>query len=140
GSAEVAPYKILTCPIRDPHNRVTGLVALFRAASAEDFELRDVRILEFVSRRAVGILSSELDPLTGLVNRMIFERRVQARLDAGGTPSHALLYVDIDKLEAINEAFGFHAGDEVIHRVGDVLRRAAGANAVVSRLAGDRFG
>lgn len=140
GSSDVAPYKILTCPIRDPHNRVTGLVALFRSATADDFEVRDVRILEFVSRKAVGILSSELDPLTGLVNRMIFERRVQARLDAGGAPSHALLYVDIDKLEAVNQAFGFHAGDEVIHRVGDVLRRAAGASSIVSRLAGDRFG
>jgi diguanylate cyclase (GGDEF)-like protein len=140
GSAEVAPYKILTCPVRDPHNRVTGLVALFRAASADDFELRDVRILEFVSRKAVSILSSELDPLTGLVNRMIFERRVQATLDAGAASSHALLYVDIDKLEAINASFGFHAGDEVIQRIGDVLRRAAGANAIVSRVGGDRFG
>lgn len=140
GSSEVAPYKILTCPVRDPHNRVTGLVALFRAASADDFELRDVRILEFVSRKAVGILSSQLDPLTGLVNRMIFERRVQAELDAGSASGHALLYVDIDKLEAINEAFGLHAGDEVIQRIGDVLRRAAGANAIVSRISGDRFG
>ena len=72
GSAEVAPYKILSCPIRDTSNRVMGLVALFRSADADDFELRDVRILEFVSRKAVGILGSQYDPLTGLINRLIF--------------------------------------------------------------------
>jgi hypothetical protein len=77
GSSDAAPYKILSCPIRDPNNRVIGLVALFRSTESEDFELRDVRILEFVSRKAVGILSSQYDPLTGLVNRLIFERRAQ---------------------------------------------------------------
>ncbi|HUO66118.1 MAG TPA: GAF domain-containing protein, partial [Gammaproteobacteria bacterium] len=54
GSSDVAPYKILSCPIRDPSNRVTGLVALFRPTESDDFELRDVRILEFVSRKAVA--------------------------------------------------------------------------------------
>jgi diguanylate cyclase (GGDEF)-like protein len=138
GAGGVAPYKILSCPIRDVNSRVIGLVALFRAATAEDFELRDIRILEFVSRKTVAILSSQHDSLTGLVNRLIFERRLQSLLDAGpGT--HSLLYVDIDHLESINEAFGFQAGDEVIQRVADIIRRAAGAAAVVCRFGGDRF-
>jgi diguanylate cyclase (GGDEF)-like protein len=139
GTSAVAPYKILSCPVRDPHNRVTGLVALFRAASAADFELRDVRILEFVSRKAVGILGSQYDALTGLVNRLIFERRAQKRLDSESAEGNSLLYVDIDKLQAINEAFGFHAGDEVIQRVGDVVRRHAGEDSLASRIGGDRF-
>ena len=138
GAGGVAPYKILSCPIRDVHTRVIGLVALFRTATAEDFELRDIRILEFVSRKTVAILASQHDSLTGLVNRLIFERRTQALLDAG-SGGHSLLYVDIDHLEAINEAFGFQAGDEVIQRVADMIRRAAGAAAVVCRVGGDRF-
>ena len=51
----------------------------------------------------------------------------------------AVLYADIDKLEAINEAFGLSAGDEVIQRVGTLVQQAAGAEALVCRLAGDRF-
>jgi diguanylate cyclase (GGDEF)-like protein len=137
-ASDVAPYKILSCPVRDLHSRVTGLVALFRAATAEDFELRDVRILEFVSRKAVGILSSEYDSLTGLSNRLIFERRSQRQLDSDPT-AHAVLYIDIDKLQTINETFGFHAGDEVIQRIGDVVRRFAGADGLASRIGGDRF-
>jgi len=140
GSAsEVAPYKILSCPIRDLQNRVVGIVALFRLTTAADFELRDIRILEFVSRKTVSVLRSQHDGLTGLINRLIFERRVRARLDASATDRHALLYVDIDKLEAINQAFGLHAGDEVIQRVAEVVSRAAGENALVSRIGGDRF-
>src|SRR5512143_177558 len=138
GAGGVAPYKILSCPIRDVHGRVIGLVALFRAATAEDFELRDIRILEFVSRKVVAILGSQHDALTGLVNRLIFERRMDSLL-ASGTEAHALLYVDIDRLETINQAFGFQAGDEVIQRVADMLRRAAGAAATVCRIGGDRF-
>jgi len=137
GSKDVAPYKILSCPVRDPHNRVTGLIALFRAASGEDFELRDVRILEFVSRKAIGILGSQYDSLTGLVNRLIFERRAQRQLDSGAGSS--LLYVDIDRLQTVNEAFGFHAGDEVIQRIGDVVRGFAGSDGLASRVGGDRF-
>ena len=29
-ASDIAPYKILSCPVRDPHNRVMGLIALFR--------------------------------------------------------------------------------------------------------------
>jgi diguanylate cyclase (GGDEF)-like protein len=135
-AAPGAPYKILSCPLRDPRGGVVGLVALFRVTDAPDFEPRDVRILEFVSRKAVAVLASDYDALTGLPNRYIFERRAQRELDAQAT---ALLYVDIDKLAAINEAFGLSAGDEVIQRVGGLVQRAAGANALVSRIAGDRF-
>lgn len=134
-----AQYKILSCPIRDPRGRVIGLAALFRAAGAEDFEQRDIRILEFVSRKTVAILDSEHDALTGLTNRFVFERRAQRVLEREGAPSAALLYVDIDKIAAINEAFGFGAGDEVIQRVGDLVRRAAGPGALVGRVAGDCF-
>jgi diguanylate cyclase (GGDEF)-like protein len=131
-----AAHKILSCPLHDPNGSVHGLVALFRSADAEDFEPRDVRILEFVARKAVAILDSEYDALTGLPNRATFERRAQRALDRAAT---AVLYADIDDLETINEAFGLSAGDEVIQRVGTLLQQAAGAEAMVSRLAGDRF-
>jgi diguanylate cyclase (GGDEF)-like protein len=138
-SGDVAPYKILSCPVRDVQGKVIGIVALFRAAAAEDFELRDIRIVEFVSRKSVAVLSSHYDALTGLVNRLIFERRAQKLLDAETPADVSLLYVDIDKLAAFNESFGLAAGDEVIQRVGDVIQRASGANATASRVGGDRF-
>ena len=138
-SADTAAFKILSCPVRDPHNRVTGLVALFRAPDAEDFELRDVRILEFVSRKVVSILASQHDVLTGLVNPLIFERRLQNILDGSDSQARALLYVDLDKLQLVNEAFGLQAGDEVIQRLAEVIRATLGRSAIASRVGGDRF-
>jgi diguanylate cyclase (GGDEF)-like protein len=134
-----APYKILSCPVRDANGRVAGLLALFRLAAGPDFEARDVRILEFVSRKAVAILESELDDLTGLANRAIFERRAERALAEPGGLAVPLLYVDIDNVAGINEAFGFGGGDEVIQRVGDLVRRVAGPSALVTRIGGDRF-
>jgi len=131
-----AAYKILSCPLHDPNGGVLGLIALFRSGTAEDFEPRDVRILEFVSRKALAILDSEYDALTGLPNRLIFERRAQRALDRAAA---SVLYADIDELNAINSAFGLSAGDEVIQRVAALIQREAGGEALVSRLAGDRF-
>jgi diguanylate cyclase (GGDEF)-like protein len=138
-ASDAAAFKILSCPVRDPYNRVTGLLALFRSAQSEDFELKDARILEFVSRKAIAILSSQYDALTGLVNRLIFEKRLQTCLDATHDVGHVMLYVDIDKLQAVNELFGFQAGDEIIQRVAEVLKQTLQTDDQASRLAGDRF-
>ena len=137
--AGAAPFKILSCPVRDPDG-VTGLMALFRAGDAPNFEIRDVRILEFMSRKAVSILNSQHDSLTGLANPPVFERRVRDVLEAVGAPDgRPLLFMDIDRLQLINDAFGFHAGDEVIHRLAELIRNRLGASDFACRIGGDRF-
>jgi diguanylate cyclase (GGDEF)-like protein len=137
--AGMAPYKILSCPVRDPGDRVTGLMALFRAGDAPNFEIRDVRILEYMSRKAMSIINSEHDPLTGLMNRVTFENRIEAFLRMESSQPCSLIYVDIDRLQAINDAFGFQAGDEVIRQVAEVIRQAATGEHFACRIAGDRF-
>jgi diguanylate cyclase (GGDEF)-like protein len=136
----VAPYKILSCPVRDAEQRVTGLMAVFRSGSAPNFETRDVQVLELVGRKAIGLLGSQHDPLTGLMNKPIFERRVQRMLESGsGRAGGVLLYLDIDRLQAVNDAFGFHAGDEVIQRLAMLIRGVLAGEDVACRVGGDRF-
>ncbi|HEY7672850.1 MAG TPA: EAL domain-containing protein [Gammaproteobacteria bacterium] len=136
--AGAAPFKILSCPVRDP-NGGGGLMALFRAGDAPNFEIRDVRILEFISRKAVGILNSQHDTLTGLANPVVFARRVREALASEAKDGRPLLYIGIDRLEVINDAFGFDAGDEVIHRLAELIRsRLSGAD-FACRIGGDRF-
>jgi diguanylate cyclase (GGDEF)-like protein len=132
-------YKILSCPVRNTQEQVNGVLALFRETTQDDFDLKDVRILEFIARRAVAILHTRHDPLTGLVNRLIFERRVQEQLRARGTASsHTILYIDIDYLQTINEAFGYQVGDEVIQRLGEAVQQQLRPADMASRLGGDR--
>ena len=134
-----APYKILSCPVRDTEQRVMGLLALFRNANARNFEIRDVRILEFMSRKAVSIMNSQHDPLTGLINRRIFERRARQQIDAQPALEPAMLYIDIDRMQLINESFGYQAGDEVIKRLAEVLRSQLLEDEYATRTGGDRF-
>ncbi len=81
------------------------------------------------------------DSLTGLANRTLFLERVAQSLgDAttgGFTP--ALLMIDIERFKAINDSLGRPAGDELLRQVAEVLTRAAGDVAKVSRLDSDRF-
>lgn len=141
GADKAPPYKIVSCPLRDPNGRVVGLLGLFRAADAADFEPQDVNILELMSRKAMNLLDNRYDALTGLPNRYAFEHEAQARLrDADRRDGAAtLLYLDIDGLNVVNSAFGFHAGDEIIQRLAVIIRDNIGARDLAGRLGGDRF-
>jgi diguanylate cyclase (GGDEF)-like protein len=81
------------------------------------------------------------DQLTGLANRrglaMVGAQMVeQARRQ--GDAVHAI-FVDIDGLKAINDAFGTAVGDEVIVAVAEALRGATRGTDVVARWGGDEF-
>jgi diguanylate cyclase (GGDEF)-like protein len=136
----MAPYKILSSPVRDRQQRVTGLMALFRSAEGPNFELGDVRLLELLSRRAMSLLSEQHDGLTGLMTRRVFEERLERCLPETDAADRGwLLHVDIDRLQAINDAFGLKAGDEVIQRLAHLLRRTLLPGEFACRIAGDRF-
>lgn len=76
---------------------------------------------------------SARDPLTGLLNRRIFqERMAERRAQAGNRRQQehpdALLLLDIDHFKLINDRYGHAAGDAVLvelaHRLVDVSRDA----------------
>lgn len=62
-----------------------------------------------------------IDALTGLKNRRAFEAELdEACAHANGHPT-ALLLIDIDNLEDVNETYGHLVGDRVIRHVGALL-------------------
>jgi len=136
---DVASYKILSCPLHDHNGAVNGVLALFRDRHQGDFDLREVRILEFIARRVAAILHSRHDSLTGLPNRLIFESRVQTELREESDSSHTLIYIDIDRLQAINEAFGYQSGDDVIQRLAEAILQMLRRVDMATRLGGDRL-
>jgi len=139
GGHDVPSYKILSCPIHSQHDNVDGVLALFREAGQNDFDLKDVRILEFIAKRVVAIINSRHDALTGLPNKFIFESRVQAQLQAPSDQPLALMYIDIDRLQSINEAFGYQSGDDVIQRLAEAIQQLLRPIDMASRLGGDRI-
>jgi diguanylate cyclase (GGDEF)-like protein len=87
------------------------------------------------------LLLSNTDPLTGLLNRRRFGERVAEEVKRSRRYEHAssVLCVDIDRLKAINDAFGHKAGDRALREVGRILSKNTRAIDAVARLGGDEF-
>ncbi len=77
------------------------------------------------------------DGLTGLANR----RRLDHDLVAGApsTGPTAVIIVDVDDFESVNQVFGHLEGDEVIRRVGTMLGDQIRHGDVVYRYGGEEF-
>ncbi|WP_337062155.1 GGDEF domain-containing protein [Kineococcus sp. G2] len=88
-------------------------------------------------RRELAVLA-DTDPLTGCLNRRAFLQRLQDRI-AHPAPGASLHLVDLDGFKAVNDTAGHAAGDELLVRVADAVRRAAGGTGTVARLGGDEF-
>jgi diguanylate cyclase (GGDEF)-like protein/PAS domain S-box-containing protein len=81
------------------------------------------------------------DPLSGVFNRRRFEAELAEEMDhhAQHARSSAVLLFDVDDFKAINDTLGHAAGDAVIVRLGDSLKRHVRTGDVVARLGGDEF-
>ncbi len=77
------------------------------------------------------------DALVGLANRAEFHRRLQV-LDTAGS-QYAVIFIDLDHFKAVNDTAGHAAGDELLRRVGAILREVVRRGDTAARLGGDEF-
>lgn len=80
---------------------------------------------------------SEIDSLTGLLNRGIGEKRMGDRLKK--QIKGAFIIIDIDDFKQFNDDYGHQIGDEVICQVANALTETFLPTDVVWRLGGDEF-
>jgi diguanylate cyclase (GGDEF)-like protein/PAS domain S-box-containing protein len=82
------------------------------------------------------------DALTGLVNRIEFERRIERLLSKIKKEDglHALCFMDIDQFKIVNDTCGHAAGDEMLNQLGSVLNSVVRQRDTLARLGGDEFG
>ncbi|MCS7172241.1 MAG: EAL domain-containing protein [Armatimonadetes bacterium] len=81
------------------------------------------------------------DPLTGLVNRRRFQEeldRVLAR--AEGRAGCAVVLLDLDRFQEVNERVGQRAADQALQAVARSLRASLRAGDLLARVGGDEFG
>ena len=86
---------------------------------------------------------TQVDPLTGSLNRRGFDRVYPDEIADGETPTMAdpltVIEVDIDHFKRVNDAHGHAVGDEVLRQVVRILGRAIRAGDEVVRLGGEEF-
>jgi diguanylate cyclase (GGDEF)-like protein len=78
------------------------------------------------------------DPLTGLSNRNGFLREAARHLGTGGEP-WALVLVDMDDFEEVNDGLGQETGNQLLRAIAGALEALVGERRMVSRLSNDTF-
>ena len=82
-----------------------------------------------------------VDQLTGVANRLYFQQRFESEIRRAGNYQHtlALFMFDIDGLKKINDTHGHFAGDVVIKKMADIVKKNSRGSDVVGRYGGDEF-
>jgi diguanylate cyclase (GGDEF)-like protein/PAS domain S-box-containing protein len=124
------PVRYSSFPLIEQGNRITGAVIVFHD------------ITEQKSQKELLQHQAAHDPLTGLVNRREFERRLERALETAKSQvrEHALLYMDLDKFKPVNDSAGHQAGDEVLRGVAALMSRCVRDRDTLARIGGDEFG
>lgn len=90
--------------------------------------------------RADLYAEAHTDALTGLGNRLVLQRRLDAlTADDGTTRPVAVLTVDVDHFKDINDTYGHAVGDAVLAHVAERLRASVRPEDTVIRVGGDEF-
>lgn len=116
--------------IHDDDGQLTHYVAVFSDISAIK---RSQHELDFLAHH---------DPLTSLPNRLLFTERVEHVLERARREKlgGALLLLDLDHFQHINESLGHSQGDLLLKRVGTRLQGLVEGGMTLARLGGDEFG
>ena len=126
------------------------MLTSYDVGAVGDEELRMLRelvanlsfALQYLHKEDEVRFLSYFDPLTGLAKRGLFcERLVHAlepRIGRRGTPAVAVL--DVEQLSTINDSFGRHAGDLLLQKVADRLKRHFDSTDLLAHFGAGTFG
>lgn len=112
--------------------RMAQFVAMAQSVSGA---LSTIALRESLQRMAL------IDELTQLSNRRAFELEVVRNITRHrrGGRAFALAIADVDHFKSVNDRHGHDAGDRVLQRVAEVLRRSVREGDLVARVGGEEF-
>lgn len=125
----VIPVTIAIAPIKNTHGEVIGASTTARDITQQIlFEERLKHLAEH-------------DPLTGLINRPLFEDRlIQARaLAKRANCIMAVCFLDMDGFKEINDNYGHHIGDLLLCAAAQCMKKSIREVDTLARLSGDEF-
>ena len=81
------------------------------------------------------------DPLTGLANRVTFNMALASaiRKSPGAVHDLAVLIIDVDDFNEVNDQFGHRAGDVLLKTVAKRIKSSIHQTDLVARLSGDEY-
>jgi len=93
------------------------------------------------------------DQLTGLANRVNFDRQLSEHIEANRLIAHnsinantvvvkevgVVMHIDLDKFQVINNSVSYAIGDKFLHQISISLKEFLPDSAIISRLGNDEF-
>ena len=128
---------MLCSPITNVHEATIGILVLVRAT---DFSNNDIELIRAICTKINSLTKSVDEVGDEIFSRHGLLHHIDAVLKRHSNSPHALLYLNIDKLHVVNDAFGHSAGDQVISTITRIVSELAGSNDAVAQLSGDRLG
>ncbi len=132
-------------------NSMTGVMFLLNKTN-DNFSQDDEDNLISAASYATAILESldlskkleefgQLDVLTGLQNLRVFMERLSLEIERAKrfNREFSIVIIDIDNFTKFNETFGYHSGDEMLSKVGGILKRNIRLTDLASRYGGESF-
>lgn len=142
----------LLVPMHDRGGRMSGLVWVDDPDDRllpTDASLQALRMFANQAQNAIESAGrfqqmrflAEHDPLTRLLNRRAFNRRLEAELELCAQTGRrmALVVCDVDGLKLLNDRSGHAAGDEALERTAAGLAAATRQADAAFRIGGDEF-
>ena len=122
-------WDIVLAPVRDDKGDPIRIVVVAR-------DVTEQKVAEEKAHWAANH-----DGLTGLPNRMLFQKRVDSAIEQARAADgrFALLLLDVDDFKRINDTLGHDAGDVLLCTFADRLRTALREDDMIARLGGDEF-
>lgn len=131
----------LRIPCRDGGAIDVEALASTTGGRADRFTVHVLRVLSRSNVVAIDPAGLGVDPLTGLVSKDAFERRLAEIGPATVSAARplALVLVDVDQLRKVGDRFGRTGTERVLRRLAGILRAEVREEDLVARLEEDDF-
>lgn len=116
---------------------LTGFIFIF-------YRMQKSRILKQERIESALMHQGKHDRLTGLANREQFESKlselIKAKQNDHDEKDHgAVIHIDIDKFQVINNTYGYGTGDKILFHLSLALKELLPEDATLARLGNDEF-
>jgi diguanylate cyclase (GGDEF)-like protein/PAS domain S-box-containing protein len=129
-NGELYPMRLSLSAVRDGQRGGVGhYVGVFNDISPN--KANEVRLRHLATH----------DPLTGLPNRVEFERFCREALERARRHrgKAALLYIDLDNFKPVNDVYGHVVGDGLLQTLAARMKQVIRETDIVARVGGDEF-
>ena len=124
--------------------RLIDMAIYARALAREDTAAVLIAAIDITERKQAEARIAHMahhDALTGLANRVLLRHRMTEKLQHSRNAGAgvAILVINIDNFQSVNDTLGHPSGDELLQKVADRLRSTLRNDDLAARLGGDEF-